>query len=225
MVKNVAFGCAVACALAALASPVTSNASIIYRMVGGICTDSNHGFIPYGAGSPPGSFPGTFGVGPKVCSDTITAEIRMTDSYIPGTTVGVDADGKNRFVESFFIDDGFWQFTEYFSDSPGMMRGLSVTLPTWSGPADIRISWQEGYFFRNTTASAWISAFEFGARNAPCARGSIVGPYPFDDCILTPHYVSSGAYDSWTRIPEPATITLVSLGLACLAASRKRKPQ
>jgi len=163
--------------LAAL--PTTVQASILYRMSGATCTSSFHEFL---------------GSDPKLCNDSPTVEIRMTDTYVPGTFFFGNDD-----AESFFFDDGFATQAEDFVPCPPCVETVYGQLP--SGPMeDLVVAWVEGYFFRADNGH-WLFGYESGSSG---------------------NYISRGDYEGWVRVPAPPTLGLLALGLIGFSILRKR---
>ena len=196
-----------------------ASATILYRMVDPTCVDSNHGERVY-PGTP--IEPDTSGPGPKLCADVLTLELRLLDTYVPGTSLSQNQTGQpNAYVASFSINDGARSVDSTFDIAPwgypndGPITGI---LPAFAGPGVLRIFWDEGWFFNALANGTWTFGVEFGAKSdGPCGLGSIPGPYPLGVCTPTGgHYTSIGTYAGFQRVPEPGTLLMVLLALTGL---------
>lgn len=200
-------------------------ASVTYRMVGGVCTDSNHGETFY----PNDIDGGMFGPGPKLCSDTITAEINMADGYVPGTRFeDNDYLGQDPHIDvlSFSVSDGARSLTiGYPRNSWDHIQGA---LPETTALAEFDAV--GNYIFRTRLDGTWEFSLEFGAHEGYgvpgyCGIGSIEGPNNGIDGYCAPsggHYFAIGTYEGWYRVPEPPTLALV-LAFAIMAGLHCRR--
>lgn len=202
-----------------LAAALPAGATIVYRMTAGHCNDSNHNMI-----EAPGQ-PG-FGVGPKLCADEIFVELRLRDTYVPGTAFSIDlwAGRPNDVLESFYFSDAYSQYFEPF-DPANVFRGaVSGILPVAGGSGELHVNWMDTQRFDAYADGTWSYGSPFLSGPAWCGIGSIEGPYPIGVCKPAAEYGSIGTYAGWTQpMPEPGALTLVALGATALALSRPRR--
>ena len=197
--------------------PDSAHAGPLYQLSGGVCTNSNRlenlGTLPV----PPFVI---VGVGDKICADNIAATLAFNGTYLPGAPFwDYDRPSLKFVVEHFTFNDGPGVISDplVIIGRGGYIRG---TMPVLSGLADVDVLWQEGYYFRTSSAGQWIFGIEFRNFGAPCGPTSIPGPAPVGVCVYYSHYFSEGTYQGWNLIPTPSALSLALLALGLLGLVR-----
>ncbi len=202
----------------------SASASTIYRAIGATCTDSNHSLIRT-------TEPGNYVVGPKVCADDVVIEITMRHDYVPGSSI-FDCWGSRistcysaeHFVESFLIFDGVYLDSLDFLADPNFDRIISGTLPETAGLGDLSVRTAYSSFQQNVDGT-WSLRVEQTVVAGECHIGSIEGPIPGSgfcrEIGIPSAYSADGTIESWQRIPEPASLMLIALGLGLQRVVRK----
>jgi PEP-CTERM motif len=216
----------VTAAVACVCASVGVQASIVYQLIGGTCTDSNANqvFFP----DPTGQRPPTPGVSPPVCSPSISVTLRFSDAYAPGTSFNQNfaTPMANRLLESFEFFDGVYRDRRNFL-LPSTTDVAFGTMPDEFGVGELLIRGQQGggnLTVRNT--GIWSVSEEFNSTTAECGITSGVGP----GAVCTPgrSYASIGDYSAWQRVgaptavPEPTALGLVAIGLFAAGLATRR---
>lgn len=196
-------------------------ASVIYRMTGATCTDSDHSYQYFPDYVNRDGSIGIEGAGPKLCNNHVAVEVRMRDGYVPGTEFNYlwgDSDELPP-VESFSYNDGARSLYIPFGSNPPL-TSMEGWLPANIEPSVFEVNTNGWGFFARTNGT-WYFGLE--AASGPCDLGSIEGP---GGCQMGRWaYESVGTYKGWNRVPEPATTTLLltSLGLMGFMARRRKQ--
>ena len=207
-------------AVIGLSAALPASATIVYRLAGAVCTDSNH------AEAPPPTPLDPFGVGPKLCSDPLI-ELQMSNAYVPGalfTQLGSDSP-PNQFVERFSYSDGFGSIVSTFPPLVGAQ--VTGTVST-SAPAILTANWEEFWFFRTFADGTWQFGIEGGGGIGVCGVGSTPGipgvcTPPGFFSPGNPHYSAIGTYSSWQMVPEPGSAFLAAIALAGVFVTRRSR--